>query len=1161
MTEWKSAVAVVVVAVMLASSLVPQGGPSGLGAASAPDRSISGGRTAAGPRDISVNYMNKTTSNPLIDGSWGANEWTKAKRYDISVGSKDQCVLYIGFDTANTRIFMGIDVPVDITQDTSISENELVLICIDGDNDGKITCKNKNGTSENESFPITLTNGTCKDRWAQIWGSGTNDAGWLNLNGSDNSIQQWRVQPYYFEATDQMRAGFSGHRFYEYSIDYVREMGLSAGASSLLGIIIRVMDGLGDNNPSTLQVRGQMPINFSTLGGPWAQFSLAQAPLAGITSPVAGGFYYQNETINMDGSASTDDAASTLVYVWSFDDGGKASNKTTAHSFATVGPHLITLDVTDADGLTNTTRTTVNIKERNVPPVIESFYPPRDPQLNETESMSFGVNVTDDNMDVGDRVNITWTINGVVKKVDLNSWTSNFTLTAQYDGNLSAGSYAVAASVVDSYDMDSHDPVVQGWTLTVLNTNRPPLVTMSSPEADALTVTENSAQEFIIDSIDPDGDEVTVQWKLDNRTIPGTRDQSSVTYSPDYNSSGVHVLKAQMTDSLGGVTERAWTVTVANVNRPPRIVSYSPSANSAQIQEGKTAMFTISAFDPDGTVPEVEWSIGEEIVEGANATSFSFRAQYEGPRSSEGSPYTLTAVIRDKDGITDERSWEITVADVNRAPLAIVDEPQDGSTIRLGNTTRFRADRSWDPDSVDNSSLGYTWNFDDGSKTSTLPVVSHKYAKPGNYTVRLTVRDRMTSSSVLVSLMVVAPVLSIMELSLDPLEGASAGKRVNIQLRVANNGDTLATDVRIRLTLDNILLTTLTIPAIERGDVQDVHWAWPAEAGSHVIRAALEPAADTVIGEGGNAQKEVTVAARAGNASPVLSTRNAMILSGGVVAGVVLLVGLAVWSRRRKAHQASWTVAPAPPAAPAAPQRVPFEQMMSPPAAAAPTIYQQFPGPHAQAPPPSPYPQFQGDTAQAPATSPPQYPQFPGPSYPAPSNAPPAPSSPVPPVPPVRPDGGSPPSQAATQVAVAQPYGMPAAASTVTAPPDRAPAVPAAACPACGEKVESGWAVCPACSTPLLTAGAATPAAPPAAAPSGAPSGEAQARSSPETSAIASSIGELGQKLDGLAAAGKDVTHARGMLDIALSFLRTGKTEKAQLYLEKTRSAISEIGP
>jgi hypothetical protein len=94
-----------------------------------------------------------------------------------------------------------------------------------------------------------------------------------------------------------------------------------------------------------------------------------------------------------------------------------------------------------------------------------------------------------------------------------------------------------------------------------------------------------------------------------------------------------------------------------------------------------------------------------------------------------------------------------------------------------------------------------------------------------------------------------------------------------------------------------------------------------------------------------------------------------------------------------------------------------------------------------------------------------------------------------------------------------------------------------------------------------LTAGAATPAAPPAAAPSGAPSGEAQARSSPETSAIASSIGELGQKLDGLAAAGKDVTHARGMLDIALSFLRTGKTEKAQLYLEKTRSAISEIGP
>jgi len=936
MTEGKLAFAVVLAAFMLTSPILAPAGPSGQALASSADSGAHAGRWATAPREAAVNYMNKTPINPQMDGTWGANEWTKAKRYDISVGLKDQCVLYISYDSTVTRIFMGIDVPVDITQDTSASENEAVQICIDGENDGRITYTNRDGTPENETgevMPITY-GGSCKDRWALITGVNTyNDAGWLNLNGSDNSIQLWRTQPYYYEATDQMRAGFSGHRFYEYSIDYRYELGQSPGASSLIGIIVRVMDGLGDNNPNTWQVRGYMPFNFSTLGGPWAQFALTQAPLAGIKSPADGQAYYQNETINFDGSASTDDAPATLVYSWSFDDGGSAVNQATTHSFATTGVHNITLNVTDADGLANTTRTSVIIRERNMPPVIESFYPPPDPQVNETETIEFGVNVTDENMDVGDRVNITWTVNGAVKKVELNSWKGNFTAVTHYDGDLSAGTYVIAASVVDSYDIDNHDPVVQSWTLTVHNTNRPPVVTSSSPDADFISVPENTAQEFTIEYLDPDNDtDISVGWKLDNRTIPGSKDQYAITYSPDYNSSGVHVLKAVLTDSLGGVTERQWTVTVQNVNRAPRIVSGNPSGDTVQLQEGRTVLLVITVFDPDGGLPQVEWYINDEPVEGANGTAFSFRAQYEGDRSSDNSPYTVKAVIQDSGGLTDDRSWEVTVTDVNRPPIAIVDEPQDGATIRLGNTTRFRADRSWDPDSVDNSSLSYTWNFDDGTKSSTLPVVSHKFEKPGNYTVRLTVRDRLTSSTVLISLTVVAPVLSMEELSFDPPEGASAGKRVTIQMRVANNGDTEATDVHVKLTMDNVVLATLTIPVIERGEVQEVHWAWTAESGAHILRASLEPSAGTVVSGGGNAQKEITVKARPGGPGPIMSQRTALLLSGCAIAGIMLAVGIAVWSRRRKARIAAGAAATAAgPAATAESHRVLAPQQITVP--------------------------------------------------------------------------------------------------------------------------------------------------------------------------------------------------------------------------------------
>jgi PKD repeat protein len=757
------------------------------------------------------------------------------------------------------------------------------------------------------------------------------------------------------------------------------------------------------------------------------------------------------------------------------------------------------------------------------PPVIESFYPALDPQVNETDTIQFGVNVTDEDMNAGDRVNITWSIDGNVKKVDKNSWKSTYTLVTQYDGELSAGTYIVAASVMDSYDAETHVPVVQSWTLTVQNKNRPPQLIMVSPEADMLTVPENTAQDFSIEYLDPDEESVTVQWKADNRTMPGTRDKISVTYATDFNSSGVHELKAVLTDEGGAVTVQRWTVTVTNVDRPPKIVSSSPQGDSLQTQEGKSIMFIITVYDPDGTQPEVEWLIGAEPVEGATGTSYNFKALYEGAGSSEGSPYKVRAVIRDTEGMKDERSWDVAVDDVNRAPVVLIDEPQDESSFRLGTTIRFRADRSWDPDSADNSTLSYTWSFDDGSKTSALPVVNHKYGKQGNYTVRLTVRDSMTSTSALVSVTVVAPVLSIAELSFDPPVGASDGKRVNIQVRVANNGDALATNVRLGLTSDNILLTTLPIPEIEQGDYQDVHWAWTAEAGAHVIRASLEPAADTVIGQGGTSQKDITVKASAATASSAISLRTALIVSGGAGAAVLLLVGLAIYSRRKKSRAAPRAAAAAQHSPAATSQRVSYEQMVSAPAAPAPTqpLYPQFPGP---APP-----------------VPPIYPQFPGPAPPAPL---PAAADPQQagkaPTAPVAPPSGAPvapaPSSQVTPAPPAPPHTAPAPYSSVAPSTTRAPPVAVTACPACGEPVESGWMVCPACSAPL-------PKEPPA----------------PDSSPIASGIGELSQKLDGLAAAGRDVAYARGMLDIALSFLRSGNTEKAQQYLDKTRTVISEL--
>ena len=42
---------------------------------------------------------------------------------------------------------------------------------------------------------------------------------------------------------------------------------------------------------------------------------------------------------------------------------------------------------------------------------------------------------------------------------------------------------------------------------------------------------------------------------------------------------------------------------------------------------------------------------------------------------------------------------------------------------------------------------GWTWDFGDGSTSTSLPPVSHTYANPGQYTVSLTVTNGITSST------------------------------------------------------------------------------------------------------------------------------------------------------------------------------------------------------------------------------------------------------------------------------------------------------------------------------------------------------------------------------------------------------------------------------
>jgi hypothetical protein len=70
------------------------------------------------------------------------------------------------------------------------------------------------------------------------------------------------------------------------------------------------------------------------------------------------------------------------------------------------------------------------------------------------------------------------------------------------------------------------------------------------------------------------------------------------------------------------------------------------------------------------------------------------------------------------------------------------------TAARPGSPTSFDASASRDPDG---SIARYAWSFGDGSsQTTSSPSVAHVYAKPGNYTAKLTVTDDIGCSTAVV---------------------------------------------------------------------------------------------------------------------------------------------------------------------------------------------------------------------------------------------------------------------------------------------------------------------------------------------------------------------------------------------------------------------------
>jgi len=147
----------------------------------------------------------------------------------------------------------------------------------------------------------------------------------------------------------------------------------------------------------------------------------------------------------------------------------------------------------------------------------------------------------------------------------------------------------------------------QGWVVGIRSPNEPPLVITKIPPDSIQRVPRGGNQAFIIEAEDPDGDELTYLWVLDEDTLGN--DNMVILDFPELDTLNltVSISDDEMTISTG------WEITVF-----PLIVEWIPEDSLLQVDLNDTITFSVIAGLPEDSLVTYSWSYDQEIVSQAD---------------------------------------------------------------------------------------------------------------------------------------------------------------------------------------------------------------------------------------------------------------------------------------------------------------------------------------------------------------------------------------------------------------------------------------------------------------------------------------------------------------------------------------------------------------
>ncbi|MGF1502101.1 MAG: PKD domain-containing protein [Paracoccaceae bacterium] len=379
-----------------------------------------------------------------------------------------------------------------------------------------------------------------------------------------------------------------------------------------------------------------------------------------------------------------------IGWTWRFGDGRTAEGPAAVHAFAAPGVYTVSLTVEDDSGAasgraTDTARVTVN-----APPVAEAGADRRSRTL--VQNFDAGLSRDPD----GRIARVHWAF-GDGSEAEGPRVRHSFPRP---------GRYAVTLTVTDDSGV-ANGQARDRLTVEIL----PPPIADAGP---ARRVGLGARIGF--DAGAEIGPELEARWSFGD----GTR-ATGVRVDKRYERPGVYPVRLAIHDRPGGQLLAA-DETEVRVNAPP-IARAGPDLRVAPGAEIR--LDAGASRDPDGEIHRYIWQIGETLRR-SPVPGLVWRFDTPGAH-----PVELTVI--DGPGPDAGRASDRLTVFVNAPPI-----PDAGpDRVVADRRVSFDAVASRDPDG---DALGYAWAFGDGARAEGARV-SHVYAGPGTYRVRLDVDD------------------------------------------------------------------------------------------------------------------------------------------------------------------------------------------------------------------------------------------------------------------------------------------------------------------------------------------------------------------------------------------------------------------------------------